>query len=85
MTIITYSLEIVKSLPTWINSDQVSIHKLSQFAETLTRLIQLSPVSFDTAELCFQVIDFIASEFVSKYFLLFYFNLYLFFSRKHMV
>lgn len=75
-----YSLEIVKSLPTWINSDQLSIHMLSQFTETLTRLIQLSPVSLNTTDLCFQVIDFITSEFVSKYFLLFYFNLYLFFS-----
>lgn len=70
-----YSLEIVKNLPTWINANQLSIHMLSQFAETLIRLIQLSHVSSETTDLCFQVIDFIASEFASEYFLLFYFNL----------
>lgn len=73
-----YTLEIVKSLPTWINSDLLSIHMMSQFAETLIRLIQSSHVSLNTTDLCFQVIDFIALEFVSKYCILFYFNLFKF-------
>ncbi|XP_011699804.1 PREDICTED: serine/threonine-protein kinase ATR isoform X2 [Wasmannia auropunctata] len=64
-TIIMYTLEIVKSLPAWINSDQLSIHMLSQFTETLIRLIQLSHVSLNMTDLCFQTIDFIASEFVT--------------------
>lgn len=76
MAKITYSLEIVKSLPTWINSNQLVIH-LSQLVETWVHLIELLPVSFNVMELCFQIIDFIASEFVSEYFLLFYLNLYL--------
>ncbi|XP_011329801.1 serine/threonine-protein kinase ATR isoform X3 [Ooceraea biroi] len=62
MIITTYSLEIVKSLPAWINSFHLPAHLLSQFAETLTRLIQLLPVSFKVVELCFEVINFIASE-----------------------
>ncbi|XP_012230547.1 serine/threonine-protein kinase ATR [Linepithema humile] len=60
--IIMYSLEIVKSLPTWINSNLLPINSLYQFAEILTHLIQLSPVSLSVTELCFQVIDFTASE-----------------------
>lgn len=76
MAKVTYSLEIVKNLPTWINSNQLSIH-LSQLVETWIHLIELLPVSFNVMELCFQIIDFIASEFVSEYFLLFYLNLYL--------
>ncbi|KAG5348071.1 ATR kinase, partial [Acromyrmex charruanus] len=64
-TVIMYTLEIVKSLPTWINSDLLSIHMMSQFAETLIRLIQSSHVSLNTTDLCFQVIDFIALEFVT--------------------
>ncbi|XP_028046695.1 serine/threonine-protein kinase ATR isoform X2 [Monomorium pharaonis] len=64
-TIIMYSLEIVKSLPTWINSDQLSIHMLPQIAETLIRLIQLSHISIHIIDLCFQIINFIASEFVT--------------------
>lgn len=75
MAKVTYSLEIVKSLPTWINSNQLPVH-LSQLAETWIHLIQLLPVSFNVMELCFQIIDFIASEFVSEYFLLLYLNLY---------
>jgi len=75
MTKVTYSLEIAKSLPTWINSNQLSIH-LSQLAETWIHLIELLPVSFNVMELCLQIIDFISSEFVSEYFLLFYLNLY---------
>ncbi|XP_020296818.1 serine/threonine-protein kinase ATR [Pseudomyrmex gracilis] len=63
MVIITHSLEIVKSLPSWINSNQLSPCLLSQFAETLTRLIQLLPISHNVAELCFQVIELVASEF----------------------
>lgn len=70
-----YSLELVKSLPTWISGDHLPIHMLSQFAETLIRLIQLSRVSINMTDLCFQIIDFIASEFVSKYLLLLYFSL----------
>jgi len=73
-----YTLEIVKSFPAWINSDQLSIHMLSQFVETLIRLIQLSHVSFNTTVLCFQVIDFIASEFVSKYFFIIIIFIYIF-------
>lgn len=76
MAKVTYSLEIVKNLPTWINSNQLSIH-LSQLVETWIHLIELLPVSFNVMELCFQIIDFIVSEFVSEYFLLFYLNLYL--------
>lgn len=76
MAKVTYSLEIVKSLPTWINSNQLLIH-LSQLVETWIHLIELLPISFNVMELCFQIIDFIASEFVSEYFLLFYLNLYL--------
>ncbi|KMQ96860.1 serine threonine-protein kinase atr-like protein [Lasius niger] len=64
MAKVTYSLEIVKSLPTWINSNQLPVH-LSQLAETWIHLIQLLPVSFNVMELCFQIIDFIASEFVT--------------------
>ncbi|XP_071651380.1 serine/threonine-protein kinase ATR [Temnothorax longispinosus] len=63
--IITYSIEIVKSLPAWINAGQLPIHMLSQFAETLKRLIQALHVSSNVTDLCFQVIDFIASEFVT--------------------
>ncbi|XP_025986385.1 serine/threonine-protein kinase ATR [Solenopsis invicta] len=65
-TIIMYSLEIVKSLPSWIRSDELSVHMLSQFAETLIRLIQLSRVSIYTTDLCFQVINLIAFEFVTS-------------------
>ncbi|XP_018347657.1 PREDICTED: serine/threonine-protein kinase ATR-like [Trachymyrmex septentrionalis] len=64
-TVIVYTLEIVKSLSTWINSDLLSIHMVSQFVETLIRLIQSSHVSLNTTDLCFQVIDFIALEFVT--------------------
>lgn len=67
MTLITYSLEIVKSVPTWINSSQLPICLLSQFAETLARLIQMSPVSLTVVELCFQVINLLASKFISAY------------------
>ncbi|XP_025264576.1 serine/threonine-protein kinase ATR [Camponotus floridanus] len=63
-TKVTYSLEIAKSLPTWINSNQLSIH-LSQLAETWIHLIELLPVSFNVMELCFQIVDFISSEFVT--------------------
>lgn len=73
-----YSLEIVKSLPTWIDSNLLSINLLYQFAEILTRLIQLSPVSLNVTELCFQVIDLIASECFSEYAFSFYFNRYVF-------
>lgn len=61
-----YSLEIVKSFPTWINSNQFSISLVYQFAEVLTRLIQLLPISLNVNELCFQVIDFVASECLGK-------------------
>ncbi|KAL0107168.1 hypothetical protein PUN28_015590 [Cardiocondyla obscurior] len=64
-SIIVYTLEIVKSLPTWINADNLLIHKLPQFAETLIRIIQLSHVSLHITDLSFQVIDFIASEFIA--------------------
>lgn len=75
MVIITHSLEVVKSLPNWINSYHFSPCLLSQFAETLTRLIQLLPISHNVAELCFRVIDFVASELSSEYFFLFDFTL----------
>ncbi|XP_011875240.1 PREDICTED: serine/threonine-protein kinase ATR [Vollenhovia emeryi] len=64
-SIIMYGLEIVKSLPTWIDAGQLPVHMLSQFANTLKQLIKLSHVSVNIADLCFQVIDFIASEFVT--------------------
>jgi len=62
-TLTTYSLEIVKSLPTWTNTFRLPMHLLSQFVETLTHLIQLLPVSFDVMTLCFEIINLIASGF----------------------
>jgi hypothetical protein len=63
MTLTTYSLEIVKSLPAWTNTFRLPMHLLSQFVETLTRLTQLLPVSFNVIELCFEIINLVASGF----------------------
>lgn len=58
---------MVKSIPPWIHTSQLSVHLLTQFTETLTHLIQISPVSFAVVELCFQIIDLMASELISKW------------------
>ncbi|XP_032688955.1 serine/threonine-protein kinase ATR isoform X2 [Odontomachus brunneus] len=60
--LISYSLEIIKSISTWINLGQLQIHAFSQFIETITRLIREAPVLFNVAELCFQIIELVASE-----------------------
>ncbi|KAL6262489.1 hypothetical protein P5V15_007574 [Pogonomyrmex californicus] len=62
--IIMYSLEIVKNLPSWINLETLPAYKLLQFVKTLIHLIQLSPISLNITDLCFQVIDFISAEYI---------------------
>ncbi|XP_014472413.1 PREDICTED: serine/threonine-protein kinase ATR-like isoform X2 [Dinoponera quadriceps] len=65
--LIAYSLEMIKSASTWTNLGQLSTHALSRFTETLTRLIQASPVLLNVVELCFQVIELVVSEFIREY------------------
>lgn len=61
--LIAYSIEIIKSISTWINLGQLSIHAFLQFIETITRLIREAPVLLNVVELCFQVIELVAFEF----------------------
>ncbi|XP_025157159.1 serine/threonine-protein kinase ATR [Harpegnathos saltator] len=65
--LIAYSLEIIKNVSTWINLGQLPVHALSQFAEMLTCLIQTSPVLLNVIELCFQVIELLASGFITHH------------------
>ncbi|KOX79522.1 Serine/threonine-protein kinase atr [Melipona quadrifasciata] len=56
------TIEIIKTLPLWINFREISEEQLNQFLRTCIELIQFLSVSSNSIELCFQIIDFTINE-----------------------
>ncbi|KAG7210316.1 hypothetical protein KM043_011857 [Ampulex compressa] len=65
MDLALYTIEIVKTIPTWLSSAQLSINKLSHYVEIITRFVLLSTASSNLTDLCLQIIAFIAQELTS--------------------
>ena len=59
-------IEIIKTLPLWINFREISEEQLNQFLQTCIELIQFLSISSNSIELCFQIIEFTINEIKCK-------------------
>ncbi|XP_043511522.1 serine/threonine-protein kinase atr [Frieseomelitta varia] len=55
-------IEIIKTLPLWINFREISEEQLNQFLQICIELIQFLSISSNSIELCFQIIEFTINE-----------------------
>nr|XP_034192073.1 serine/threonine-protein kinase ATR [Osmia lignaria]XP_034192074.1 serine/threonine-protein kinase ATR [Osmia lignaria]XP_034192075.1 serine/threonine-protein kinase ATR [Osmia lignaria] len=63
-SLILYTIEVIKGIPTWLNLNELSENQLRQFLWTLVQFIQFLPTFVNSIEVCFQIIDLTVYELI---------------------
>ncbi|XP_026671548.1 serine/threonine-protein kinase ATR-like isoform X2 [Ceratina calcarata] len=61
-SLVLYAIDAVKALPMWINLGLISGMQLNQFLCIFVQFIASCPLSQNSTELCFKIIDFTVNE-----------------------
>lgn len=68
-TLIMYTTEIVRTIPTWMNFGQLTIEGLNRYIKMLLQLTRMLVPSTILNTLCFEIINLLGYDFMGEFLL----------------